>query len=287
MKTISILLAVVCLTQARPGDKTVQQCTKEDTVLAGAQLTPGYYDGYANVGECVDLCSTLEGCRAVVFKPNKGRCFVKGDRYLDAAADTEGKGSISVEMCCLKSKCARRIRKTVDECIQENTVLEEAQLATGFYDGYASVQECVELCKSLEGCKATVFKPKVGRCFVKGDRYKDAITDPTDKGSISFEMCCLSNSCESRKRKTVEDCTLKNQVLRQAQLKPGYYDGYPTLEACAELCDSIDDCQATVFKPKVKRCFVKGEGYLAPAVDSDGKGSSSLEMCCLQGRMCA
>ena len=88
-----------------PKGKTIAECTLNGINLPGAQLTPGYYEGYPTIASCVKKCQTTPGCRAIGHKSEAKRCFVKSAAYGAAVADTSGRPTASLELCCLEGTC--------------------------------------------------------------------------------------------------------------------------------------------------------------------------------------
>lgn len=181
--------------------QTVAQCKLSGQRLGGAQLVPGYYDGYT-YENCVTLCQTLAGCEAVVYKAAPKRCFVKSALYQAATPDA---ASASAEMCCLRGDChceekggskeGLGEKKSVLDCTLTGINFPGGQLSTGYYDGFDSLDACVNKCRSLPGCVNVARKIQAKRCFVKGDSHRGATADTTGYPVESLRMCCLDGTC--------------------------------------------------------------------------------------------
>ena len=91
-------------------------------------------------------------------------------------------------------------RKTVEECKNSQQVFSGGAMDPKFYDGISTFNGCVEKCRSVAGCVAFVYIPKVSRCFTKNADHA-ALSPELVEGRISFSMAmsCLEECRDEQK----------------------------------------------------------------------------------------
>ena len=131
---------------------------------------------------------------AFVYVPKVSRCFTKkADHGALTPEFVEDRISFSMAMSCLDEivpcSCTK---KTVEECENSQLVFPGGAMEPKYYDGISTFDGCVEKCRSVAGCVAFVYVPKVSRCFTKKADH-GALTPEfvEDRISFSMAMSCL------------------------------------------------------------------------------------------------
>ena len=270
--TVFLLILLIGLTTVSGGKKGKKDSCKKDSKALLKCLKKGYEPTKLSEGD-------LEDCKVKpkeMKKKAKKKCAKKEKKFFDGGCSP---------LCKKEDVPPPSCKKTVDDCKNSQQVFPGGAMEPKYYDDISTFDGCVEKCRSVAGCVAFVYIPKVSRCFTKNADH-GALTPEFVEGRISFSMAmsCLDETAPcSCTKKTVEECKNSQQVFPGGAMEPKYYDDISTFDGCVEKCRSVAGCVAFVYIPKVSRCFTKNaeHGALTPEF-VEGRISFSMAMSCLE-----
>jgi len=232
------------------------ECAREGQNFPGADLRNVVV---ADIEECVQYCRDAQDCKAIVFRAQDKRCYLKNKfgGSVGAVPDTRGAGLVSMNMECDNSPVSL-------ECAREGQNFPGADLRNVVV---ADIEECVQYCRDAQDCKAIVFRAQDQRCYLK-NRFGGSVGPLPGTGLVSMNMECNNDAIDLKCEREGVDfpgADLRNMAL-------------PTIEECVKYCRDTELCKAVTYRAQDQRCLLKSKfgGSIGPYPRS-GLNSLNLE----------